>query len=83
MSFCLRLIAISFFLVGCKTLNDAPITHLYVIDLDHAICSKRIITDKNTLSSRWVEDMPIEKCDGVVGLNAREFLNLRTYLKGN
>lgn len=70
-------------MVGCLNVNDAPISTLYVIDTDNHICSKRIITDKSTLASRWVEDMPIEKCDGVVGLSAKEFMNLRTYMKGN
>ena len=69
-------------LIGCRALNDAPISHLYVIDTDHQVCSKRIIVDKNTLASKWVEDMPIEKCDGIVGLSAQEFLNLRTFMKG-
>lgn len=70
-------------LTGCKSLNDAPITHLYVMDFDHNVCSKRIITDKNTLSSRWVADLPVEACDGYIGLESKEFLNLRTYLKNN
>lgn len=64
-------------------MNDAPISHLYVIDVQHNICSKRIITDKNTLSSRFVEDMPLSACDGNVSLTMQEFLNLRTYMKGN
>ena len=64
-------------------MKDAPITHLYVIDLQKGVCSKRVITDKNTLASRRVEDLPLEKCDGLIGLEAKEFLDLRTYLKGN
>lgn len=70
-------------MLGCKSLNDAPISTLYVIDIQNRVCSKRIITNKNTLASQWVEDMPIEKCDGIVGLSAKEFMNLRTYMKGN
>lgn len=70
------------FLVGCKSLNNAPIKHLYVIDLDNGVCSKRIVTDKATLASKWLEDMPVDQCDGVIGMKAEEFLNLRTYLKG-
>lgn len=71
------------FTLGCRTLDNAPITHLYVVDTDHHVCSKREITDKKTLASRWVEDMPLEACDGVVGLDAKEFRDLRTYLKDN
>ena len=70
-------------LSGCLTMKNAPITHLYVIDLQNGVCSKRVITDKNTLASRRVEDLPLEKCDGLIGLEAKEFLDLRTYLKGN
>lgn len=70
------------FLVGCKSLNNAPIKNLYVIDLDNGVCSKRIVTDKATLASKWVEDMPLDQCDGVIGMKAEEFLNLRSYLKG-
>ena len=66
--------------VGCQSLENAPVTHLYVLDIDHMICSKRQIVDKKTLSSVWVEDLPLEKCDGAVGLDAKEFSDLRTYL---
>lgn len=69
------------FLIGCKKINDAPITHLYVIDVQHDICSLRRITDKSILSSIWVQDMPLRNCDGVVGLNMLEYLNLKTYMK--
>jgi hypothetical protein len=63
-------------------MEKAPINHLYVLDLQNSVCSKRVITDKNTLASRWVEDMPLQSCDGFVALSAKEFLDLRTYLKG-
>ena len=69
-------------LSGCLTMKNAPITHLYVIDLQNGVCSKRVITDKNTLASRRIEELPLEACDGIIGLSAEEFLNLRTYLKG-
>lgn len=83
--FWVRIIFFLFILsaLGCKTVNDAPITYLYIIDVQHNICSKRIITDKNTLSSRWVEDLPLNSCDGNVSLSMQEFLNLRTYMRGN
>ena len=70
-------------LAGCRTVNDAPITTLYVIDVQHQVCSVRKITDKNTLASVWVEDRPLWTCDGSVGLSMQEYLNLRTYMKGN
>lgn len=76
--FCLSLA-----LVGCRTINDAPITMLYVVDTDHGVCSKRAITNKSTLASKWVADLPLELCDGNIGLSAKEFLNLRTYMKEN
>jgi hypothetical protein len=69
------------FLSGCKNLNNAPITHLYVVDVQHNICGIRVITDKDTLSSRLLEEVPLYRCDGVVGLNMQEFLKLRKYLK--
>lgn len=74
---------ISLIITGCKTVNDAPITTLYVVDTDHNVCSKRTITDKSTLASKWVADLPLEMCDGTIGLSSREFLNLRTYMKEN
>lgn len=70
-----------FVLGGCRTLDQAPITTLFVIDTDHQICSVRKITDKRTLESEWVIDVPLSDCDGVVGLDSREFLDLRTFLK--
>lgn len=79
----LRMILFLSFLVGCKTVNDAPITTLHVIDVQHNVCSIRKITDKNTLSSSWVEDRPLWTCDGSVGLSMKEYLNLRTYMRGN
>ena len=63
-------------------MKNAPITHLYVVDLQNGVCSKRVITDKNTLASRRIQDLPLEKCDGMIGLEPKEFLDLRTYLKG-
>lgn len=63
-------------------MDKAPINHLYVLDLQNSVCSKRVITDKNTLASRWIQDMPLDACDGYVALSAKEFLDLRTYLKG-
>lgn len=76
---CLSLLLLS----GCKTLNNAPISHLYVVDLDNGVCSKRIITNKTTLASKRVADLPLSECDGIIGLDAQEFSNLRTYLKGD
>ena len=64
-------------------MEKAPINYLYDIDIQNGVCAKRVITDKNTLASRWVKDMPLEACDGYVALSAKEFLDLRTYLKGN
>lgn len=84
MNYLVKLLVVFLFLglSGCKSLNNAPIKHLYVIDLDNGVCSKRIVTDKATLASKWVEDMPLDQCDGVIGMKAEEFLNLRSYLKG-
>lgn len=67
--------------VGCKSINNAPVTTLYVIDLDNGICSKRQITDKKTLTSKRVAELPVSECDGIIGLSPEEFLNLRTYMK--
>lgn len=52
------------------------VDHLYVIDTDHGICSKRVVTNKNTLSSRWIEDLPIEACDGNISVTAEDFARL-------
>lgn len=68
--------------VGCLTMQNAPISHLYVIDVQNNICSKRVITNKSSLASKWVEDLPLEACDGNVSLTAKEFLDLKTYLRG-
>ena len=75
-------LAVLFLSVGCLKMSEAPITHLYVVDVQNNVCAKRIITDKKTLSSRWVEDMPLEACDGAVGLSMQEYLNLRTFIRG-
>lgn len=76
------ILAVLFLSVGCLKMQDAPITHLYIIDVQNNVCAKRIITDKKTLSSRWVEDMPLEACDGNVSLSMQEYLNLRTFIRG-
>jgi hypothetical protein len=62
-------------------MDKVPINNLYVIDTDHGVCSKRRITDKKTLASVWEADLPIDACDGNVSIKAKEFLDLRTYLK--
>lgn len=67
--------------VGCKSINNAPVSTLYVIDLDNGICSKRQITDKKTLTSKRIAELPVQDCDGIIGLSPEEFLNLRTYMK--
>lgn len=68
--------------VGCLKMDKAPITHLYVIDYQNNVCAQRLITDKKTLSSRHIADLPLEACDGNVSLTMEEFLNLRTFIKG-
>ena len=76
------ILAVLFLSVGCLKMQDAPITHLYIIDVQNNVCAKRIITDKKTLSSRHLEDLPIEACDGNVSLSMQEYLNLRTFIRG-
>ena len=71
-----------FLSTGCLKMAEAPITHLYIIDTQNSICSQRVITDKNSLSSKWVADLPLESCDGNVSLTMEEYLNLRTFLRG-
>lgn len=84
MNFCRNLLILSIpLLSGCKTLDNAPITHLYVIDTDNGVCSKRVITDKKSLASRRIGDFPLSSCDGVIGLTPKEFSDLRTYLQQN
>lgn len=70
-----------FSLSGCKAMNNAPISHIYVIDYQHQVCSKRVITNKKTIASKHVADLPLGDCDGVIALSPEEFINLRTYLK--
>lgn len=77
------LLLVSLLLPGCKYLKDAPVDFIYVIDTDHEICAKRKITNKETLASQWVEDLPLSECDGNVSLTMKDFLNLRTYIKNN
>lgn len=71
-----------FSISGCKqAIKGAPISHIYVIDVQHQVCAKRVITDKKRLSSKHVEDLPIESCDGFVALSAEEFLALRSFMR--
>ena len=75
-------ITVLLFSVGCLKLQDAPISHLYIIDTQNGVCAQRVITDKKTLASRQIADLPLEACDGNVSLTMEEFLNLRTFIKG-
>lgn len=75
------MLSVSVLLVGCKSMNEAPITHLYVMDVQHNVCSIRKITNKKTLASIWVQDAPLYMCDGVVGLSMQEYLKLRLWIK--
>jgi hypothetical protein len=63
-------------------MESAPITKLYVVDVTNNICAERVITDKKTLASRQIARHPLEFCNGNVSLKMKEFLDLRTYLKG-
>lgn len=65
------ILALSLSLLSCK-----EVQYLYVIDTDNAICSKREITNKETFSSQWVEDLPIEACDGNISVTAEDFARL-------
>lgn len=76
------ILVVLFLSVGCLKIQDAPITHLYVIDVQNGVCAKRKISDKKTLSSYHVEDLPLEACDGNVSLTMQEYLNLRTFIRG-
>jgi len=76
------ILAVLLLSVGCLKIQDAPITHLYVIDVQNNVCAKRKISDKKTLSSYHVEDLPLEACDGNVSLTMQEYLNLRTFIRG-
>ena len=75
------IILVLFISVGCKSINNAPISKLYVLDLDNNVCSTRQITDKKTLSSKRIAEGPASDCDGVIGLSPEEFSNLRTYMR--
>lgn len=68
-------------LAGCLEIKDIPITHVYVVDTDNGVCSKRKVTDKKTLASIRVEDLPLSACDGNISVTAKEFLDTRTWLK--
>lgn len=50
--------------------------YIYIIDTDHGVCSKREITNRRTWASRWVEDLPIEACDGNVSVTAEDFAKM-------
>lgn len=76
------ILLVLFLSTGCLKMADAPITHLYVIDTQNQVCVQRVITDKKLLTSRHVADLPLESCDGNVSLTMEEFLNLRTYMRG-
>ena len=52
------------------------VDYLYVIDTDHAVCSKRKVTNRDTWASRWVEDLPLEACDGNVSVTAEDFAKM-------
>lgn len=87
MIYLVRFVIVSYILlvllvsVGCKSINDAPISKLYVLDLDNNVCSTRQITDKKTLSSKRIAEGPAQDCDGVIGLSPEEFSNLRTFMR--
>ncbi len=70
-----------FSISGCKEIQEAPISHIYVIDTTNGVCSKRKILDKKRLTTRFVEDLPIEACDGFVSLTAQEYLDLRAFIR--
>lgn len=52
------------------------VDYIYVIDTDHGICSKREVTNRNTLASRWIADLPLEACDGNISVTAEDFVRL-------
>lgn len=59
-------------LSGCRYDTE----YIYVIDTDHSICSKRKVTNKQTWASRWVEDLPLEACDGNISVTAEDFAKM-------
>ena len=52
------------------------VDHIYVLDTAHGVCSKHAVTNKKTLSSRWVEDLPLDAGDGNISVTAEDFVRL-------
>lgn len=68
-------------LFGCVTLKEAPINYFYIVDLPNRVCTKKRVTDRETLSMVTEAELPLEACDGIIGMRSNEFLDLRTYIR--
>lgn len=75
------LLIISLMLPGCLTMKEAPINYFYIVDLPHGVCTKKKVTNRETLTMTTEAELPVSACDGIIGMQSKEFLDLRTYIR--
>jgi len=59
-------------LSGCsyKEFPDVP---LYVLDINHQVCAKYSFVDKERLTVKHDEDLPINNCEGMIGFGYKDY----------
>jgi hypothetical protein len=58
-----------------------PLQYVYVVDVQHSICAKKEIVDKENLIFKHVEDLPLTACDGNVSIAKADFLEFKKWVR--
>lgn len=54
-------------LTACQGAPKFPVKYVFETDTDNGVCGKYEIVDAAALKFKWIEDMPLTSCNGVMG----------------
>ncbi len=59
-------------LTSCAEMPKFPAKFIYEVDLRSGVCGQYKVTNAERLTFKHVQDLPLEKCDGVFGFSKSE-----------
>jgi len=74
------LLILSLLLMACEG-DEMPLEFVFVIDVPHQVCAKKLIVDKENLVFEHVEDLPLIECDGNVSIAKDDFPPFKNWVK--
>ncbi len=74
------ILILSLFLFGACSDRPFPVQYVYVVDVQHSVCSKNEIIDQAKLIFKHIEDLPLAACDGNVSIAKDDFPSLKKWI---